>query len=81
MGGSLIGGANPFSGEISSSGDMVPVTIGANLPVGGDVVGSTGFASGSIFAGGNLTSVTVHGSLKGGAGLQRTDRHQPGNEG
>src|SRR5581483_5141028 len=63
IGGSILGGADPNSGQVQSTGDMGPVTVG------GDIVGGTGAISGAIDAGGKLAGLTVGGSLIGGAGF------------
>ena len=60
--GSLIGGTDGDSGEITSSGAMGPVKIGGNIQ------GGTGNGSGHIESHGTLASITIGGSLLGGTG-------------
>jgi hypothetical protein len=62
IGGSLIGGAAPNSGRLSSSGNI------GQIKIGGDIVGGNGNDSGSIVAQGALANVTLGGSLRGGGG-------------
>ena len=62
IGGSLIGGADQFSGYIGCEG-----ALGA-LKIGGDLRGGAGLGSGLIEAVGKLASVTIAGSILGGTG-------------
>jgi hypothetical protein len=62
VGGSLIGGAGDFSGNIQGSGAIGPVTIK------GSFVGGSGLVSGKLESNAKTTSVTVGGSVLGGAG-------------
>ena len=62
VGGSLVGGAGDYSGEISASGNIAGVTVGGSLD------GGAGFGSGEIVAGGNLGPVKIGGSVLGSVG-------------
>jgi len=65
VGGSLIGGSNDDSGQISSDGDMGMVKIRR------DVIGGPGYNSGRIISqssSGKIAGVTIGGSLIGGPG-------------
>ena len=62
IGGSLIGGANDFTGDIEAFGN-----IGA-VKIGGDVSGGSGKSSGRILSSTAIKTFTVGGSLLGGAG-------------
>ncbi len=62
VGGSLVGGANPFEGSIIAEG------LGT-VKVRGDLVGGSGDNAGSILAPKGMGSLQVGGSLRGGMGL------------
>jgi hypothetical protein len=61
IGGSLLGGAQDYSGGIFAASN-----IGA-VKIAGDIAGSSGLSSGQISAGGKIKSVTLGGSLRGGS--------------
>src|SRR5262249_37217294 len=60
---SIVGGDGQDSGQIHSSNNMGPVTVG------GDVLGGGGQDSGFIRANGSMGDVTVGGSVLGGGGI------------
>lgn len=62
IGGSLIGGSDPDSGQISATG------IIGSVKIKGDVIGGSGSESGRLVAGDTLRTVTIGGSLFGGGG-------------
>jgi hypothetical protein len=61
IGGSIVGGSVPNSGQVQCTGAMGPVFIG------GDIMGGSDFLTGAI-SGGKVASVTVGGSVIGGSG-------------
>jgi hypothetical protein len=63
VGGSLVGGAAPYSGYVLATGYLGVLTVG------GDVVGGAGDYSGLVLVGASIRGgVTVGGSVRGGAG-------------
>jgi hypothetical protein len=65
IGGSLIGGAAPFSGSIRAdfaAASLTTVKIGRNL------VGGAGDDTGAVLSGGAIKSITIGGDMIGGAG-------------
>jgi len=65
VGGSLVGGAADYSGEISASGDVGDV---GGVTVGGSLDGGAGFGTGAILPGGNLGPVKIGGGVVGSGG-------------
>jgi hypothetical protein len=62
IGGSLIGGAKTYSGNIYSNVGIGPVKIG------GDLQGGSGGSTGEVVTNGRLASLTIGGSVLGGTG-------------
>jgi hypothetical protein len=68
IGGSLVGGADDYSGSIQTTGNVGAIVIGGNVTGGDGQFSGVIEAKGVNFVSGSISSVTIGGNLVGGVG-------------